>query len=125
MGNAATGLESRSVTAHEVSNTNEKDDDIENEDYDFYEPEDPAEHRVYIMESNKRHIEENRSFVSWHISNCCLNIAKSIDDLEKNILKKPYYGFHLKYDREAIKQKLDNPMTDIIYQSEKKRMKFF
>lgn len=99
-----------------------EEDIKEDEDYDFYEPETPEEHRASVMESDKRLIEENRSFVSWHISNCCLNIAKSIDDLEKNILKKPYYGFHLKYDREAVKHNLDDPMTDISYQAEKKRM---
>lgn len=35
--------------------------------------------------------------VSWHISVCCLRISECIDELEKEILKKPYYGLTLKF----------------------------
>lgn len=41
--------------------------------------------------------EKQRTFVSWHISKCCFDIANSIEKLEKCILKIPYYSIFLKY----------------------------
>lgn len=37
---------------------------------------------------------------SWRISVCCLRISECIDELEKEILRKPYYGLTLKFHLE-------------------------
>lgn len=67
-------------------------------------------------------IEESKPFVSWHISRCCSDMAGSIDTLERAILKQPYYSMHLEFDRGAEKASLDDPISSITYEHEKKRL---
>lgn len=87
-------------------------EETDREEYDFSEdssePEDEETYKRILEESDRQMEEEERPFVSWHISQCCLNISGSIDILEQNILKKPYYGLLLKFDREAEKHPLDD-----------------
>ena len=97
----------------------EFDDDVE---YDFSEPEDEEEFKALHNEQGRMLAEGNKPFVSWHISQCCLNIAGSLDILERSILKKPYYSIRMKMDREAEKLPTDDMISEISYQSEKKRL---
>jgi len=92
------------------------------DDYDFSEPEDEEEFKALHNEQNKMMIEERKPFVSWHISRCCSDIAESIDILERAILKQPFYGLHLEFDRSAEKARLDDPVSSFIYEHEKKRL---
>lgn len=52
----------------------------------------------------------------------CSDIAESIDILERAILKQPYYGLHLEFDRGAEKAPLDGPVSSVVYEHEKKRL---
>lgn len=104
---------------------NEEDNDPEEfdaDDYDFSEPEDEEEFKTLHNEQGRILIEENKSFVSWHISRCCSDMAESIDTLERAILKQPYYSMHLEFDRSAEKASLDDPISSITYEHEKKRL---
>ena len=49
-------------------------------------------------------------------------MAESIDTLERAILKQPYYSMHFEFDRSADKASLDDPISSITYESEKKRL---
>lgn len=86
------------------------------------EPEDEETFRAINEAYSKRMEEENRPFVSWLLSNSCQNISESIDNLEKLILKKPFYGTKLKMDRNIAKEPLHTDMAIISYESEKKRL---
>lgn len=115
-------LDESQAKTEESADQQQAEDDEDSDEYDFYEPDAPEEHRKYCIEMDKVFLERLKPFVSWHISTCCKEIAESIDIIEKNIMKKPYYSIRLKFDRDAAKQKLDDPMTAISYESEKKRM---
>ena len=92
------------------------------DDYDFSEPEDEEEFKALHNEQGRMLIEESKPFVSWHISQCCSNIAESIDILERAILKQPYYSMHLEFDRSAEEAPLDDPISYLTYEHEKKRL---
>lgn len=49
-------------------------------------------------------------------------MAESIDTLERAILKQPYFSLHLEFVRSAEKASLDDPISSITYESEKKRL---
>ena len=104
---------------------NEEDyepEEFDADDYDFSDPEDEEEFKALHNEQGRILIEENKSFVSWHISRCCSDMAESIDTLERAILKQPYYSMHLEFDRSAEEASLDDPISSITYESEKKRL---
>lgn len=97
-----------------------KESDVD--DLDFSESEDEDEFRA-LHDAQGRQIEEaNRPYVSWHISRCCLDLAESIDMLEKEILKKPYYGWIIKTNKESINAPLDDFISQTSYKTEKKRL---
>lgn len=96
------------------------DDDYEK--YDFYEPEDEDEFIALHNEQNRVLIEEQIPFVSWHISNSCKEISENIDVLEEEILKKPYYSIHLKFERGLERESLEDPLFHMDYTAEKKRL---
>lgn len=75
------------------------------------DPEDEETFRARNEAYNKQTEEKNRPFVSWLLSNSCQNISESIDNLEKLILKKPFYGTKLKMDRNIAKEPLHNDMA--------------
>ena len=81
-------IEMISDSSEECNKNPEIEDETVDDEYDFYEPEDPEKHRAYHIEMDAELNREHRPFVSWHISHCCLEISESIDILEKNILKK-------------------------------------
>lgn len=62
------------------------------------------------------------SFIVWHISQNCKDISKSIDILEKEILKKPYYGTLLKFERKLPKKSIKDPIYQMDYEREKRRL---
>lgn len=97
-------------------------EEVDEDEYDFSEPEDEEDFKALHNAQGRMLIEENRSFVSWHISQCCSNIAESIDILERAILKQPYYSMHLEFDRGAEKAPLDSPISTIMYEHEKRRL---
>lgn len=98
-------------------------EEVDEDEYDFSEPEDEEDFKALHNEQGRMLIEENKSFVSWHISQCCFNIAESIDILEKAILKQPYYSMHLEFDRVAEKAPLDDLVSSTTYEHEKRRLK--
>ena len=100
----------------------EPEDEEGEEEYDFSEPEDEEEFKAQCDAQNKMLVEENKASLSWVISQCCYNIAESIDVLEQAILKQPYYSMWLKYYRDAKEKPLDDPMSSSAYEREKKRL---
>ena len=92
------------------------------DDYDFSEPEDEEKFKALHEAQSKQLIEERRPFVSLHISKCCSDIAGSIDMIERAILKQPHYSVHLEFGRNAEKASLDDPISQMSYESEKKRL---
>ena len=92
-------------------------------DYDFSEPKDEETFRTLHDEMDRQMDENWNPSVSWHISQCCYNIAKSIDALEKSILRKPYYSIQLKMNQDDSKKKaLLDPISKQVYEAEKKRL---
>ena len=88
---------------------NDRQDDFEVDDaYDFVESETEEAFRVHNAEYNRQIEEENRPFVSWHISRCCAEIAKSMEILEQCVRKKPYYGLWLEANQKASDVLLDD-----------------
>ena len=57
--------------------------------------------------------EKNRLFVSWCISKSCLDIAQSIDVLERAILKQPYYSMYLEHGRNLGDNAPDGPNPSV------------
>ena len=64
-------------------------EEFDADDYDFSEPEDEEEFKALHEEQGRILIEENKPFVSWHISRCCSDMAESINTLERAMLKQP------------------------------------
>ena len=101
------------------------EDDLEDIDYDeleFYETDDEQTFRTQITEYDKQVEMEQRSFVSWQLSLCCQNIAKSVDILEKCILKKPYYGMMIKHWKNSKNETIDGVTSRISYENEKRQL---
>lgn len=101
------------------------EDDLEDIDYDeleFYEPDDEQTFRTQITEYDKQVEMEQRSFVSWQLSLCCQNIAKSVGILEKCILKKPYYGMMIKHWKNSKNETIDGVTSRISYENEKRQL---
>lgn len=65
---------------------------------------------------------EQRRWVSGHLSRCCKNISESIEVLEKSIRKKPYYGMMIKLYNNSAREPIDDIMSTMSYESEKKRL---
>ena len=97
-------------------------EDIDYDELDFSQPEDEETFRAEIEAFDIQMEERNRPFVSWHISTCCLNISESIDILEKSILKKPYYGMMIKHYINSAEEPLDDIMSQMSYESEKRKL---
>lgn len=93
--------------------------EFDEEEHDFSEPEDGEKFKAQYEAQDRKLIEERRPFVSFIISKSCLNIAESIDILEQSIIKKPYYGISLEFERNAEKASTDDPIIKIRYESEK------
>lgn len=101
------------------------EDDLEDIDYDkleFYEPDDEQTFRTQITEYDKQVEMAQRAFVSWQLSLCCQNIAKSVDILEKCILKKPYYGMMIKHWKNSKNETIDGVTSRISYENEKRQL---
>lgn len=86
------------------------------------EPEDEETFKSIDEVFSKQMEEKNRPFVSWLLSKNSQNISEIIDNLEKLVLKKPFYGTMLKMDRNYAKESLHNFVAKISYESEKKRL---
>ena len=85
-------------------------EDIDYDEVDFSKPDDEEIFRAQNEEFD-RHMEfEQRPFVSWQLSQCCLDIAESLDVLGKSIRKKPYYGMMMKHYNNCAKA----PLADTI-----------
>lgn len=97
-------------------------EDIDYDELDFSEPEDEETFRAQNEESDRQMELEQRPFVSWHISQTCLNISESMDILEKSILKKPYYGMMIKHFRDSAMEPLDDIMSQMSYESTKQQL---
>lgn len=114
-----TGLKGYQDKQH---NPEEALEDIDNDEFEFDEPDDEQTFRTQIVEYDKQVEMEQRSFVNWQLSLCCQNIAKSVDSLEKCILKKPYYGMMIKHWRNSKNEPIDDVTSRISYENEKRQL---
>lgn len=96
--------------------------DIDYDEVDFSEPDDEETFRAQNEEFDRQMELEQRPFVSWQLSQCCLDIAESLDVLEKSIRKKPYYGMMMKHYHNCAKAPLDDTISILSYESEKRRL---
>lgn len=97
-------------------------EDIDYDDIDFSEPDDEETFRAQNEEFDRQMELEQRPFVSWQLSKCCLDIAESLDVIEKSIRKKPYYGMMMKHYHNCAKAPLDDTISILSYESEKRRL---
>lgn len=97
-------------------------EDIDYDELDFSDPEDEETFRAQNEAFSEQLEMEERPLESWHISSCCLRIAKSLDILEKCIMKKPYYGMRVKESRNSAKRPTDDVISTVVYESEKKQL---
>ncbi len=97
-------------------------EDIDYDEIEFYEPDDEQTFRTQIEELDKQMEIEQRTFVSWQLSLCCQNIAKSVDILEKCISKKPYYGMMITYWKNSKNEPIDSVTSRISYESTKRQL---
>ena len=86
------------------------------------EPEDEEAFRAENEAFEKQMELEQRPFVSGQLSRCCQNISESVDRLEKYILKKPYYGMMIQKFKESASAPIDDPLSMVSYESEKRRL---
>lgn len=97
-------------------------EDIDYDELDFSQPDDEEVFRSEIEEYYMQSELENRPFVSWHISTCCLNISESMNNLEKSILKKPFYGMMIEHLKDSAEKPIDDIVSQISYESEKRQL---
>ena len=97
-------------------------EDIDYDEWDFSEPEDEETFRAQNEKFDRQMEFEQRPFVSWQVSKCCLNIAESMDILEKSIRKKPYYGMMMKHYHNCAREPMDDTISILSYESEKRRL---
>lgn len=122
-------MEGYDISQKGISNYSESDtfdsDSITDMDNDFEHQEFETEEkfRKRNEELHQSIIEFERPFVSYYLSSMCKDISDSIDVLENEVLKKPYYGFMLNYFKESKEQSIYSPLLRRIYGSELKRAK--
>lgn len=97
-------------------------EDIDYDEVDFSEPDDEETFRAQNEEFDRQMELEQRPFVSWQLSQCCLDIAESLDVLEKSIRKKPYYGMMMKHYNNCARAPLDDTTSILSYEREKRRL---
>lgn len=97
-------------------------EDIDEDELDFSEPEDEETFRMQREEFDEQMKSEQRPFTNWLISKCCKDIADSLDVLEKSIRKKPYYGMMIKHYNNYAREPLDDMVSMLSYESEKRRL---
>lgn len=97
-------------------------EDIDEDEVDFSEPEDEETFRMQRKEFEEQMKLEQRPFTNWLISKCCKDIADSLDVLEKSIRKKPYYGMLIKHYNNCAREPLDDMVSMLSYESEKRRL---
>lgn len=104
----------------------ESAEDIESDfksNFEYNEQEDEEAFRRKIEESDQQMEIEDRPFWSHQLSQCCRNIAESVDKLEKCVAKKPYYGMLMKAWRNSQYEPIDDEISKMAYESEKSRLK--
>ena len=97
-------------------------EDIDEDELDFSELEDEETFRMQREEFDEQMKSEQRPFTNWLISKCCKDIADSLDVLEKSIRKKPYYGMMIKHYNNYAREPLDDMVSMLSYESEKRRL---
>lgn len=97
-------------------------EDIDYDEVDFSEPDDEETFRAQNEEFDRQMELEQRPFVSWQLSQCCLDIAESLDVLEMSIRKKPYYGMMMKHYHNCARAPLDDTISILSYEREKRRL---
>lgn len=117
------GLNSYQEKIDKLEQEEEKElEDIDYDEFGYSEPDDEETFRAQKEEFDKQIELEERPFMSWLLSKNCQNISESIDILEKSILKKPYYGMMIKSYNNSAKEPLDDIISIMSYESEKKRL---
>ena len=100
--------------------------DVEDDLYDENEEEniteDEATFRARVEAMNEQMEVEERPFVSWNISMNCSKIAQCIDELEKSIMKKPYFGLQIKMMKNPVGKLQDSRWSKRAYEHEKERL---
>lgn len=100
----------------------EEPEDMDYDDFDFSEPEDEETFRMQKEIMDKLMQEKAIPSTSWAISVSCKRIAESIDILEQSIMKKPYYGTMIKYFSNSANKPIDDSISTMAYDSEKRRL---
>lgn len=123
------GLESFSSCLDEDDDDYDTTDaEDEEEEYDSFEDDDDfcnGDEETFKARNDAMHkylAEQNMPFVSWHISKCCSDISRDLDMLEQLLVKKPYYGFLLRYNRDLADAPIDDIVSTVAYESEKRRL---
>lgn len=98
------------------------EDDFNEEDEEEEMPEDEATFRAKVEAMNEQTEEKERPFVSWNISMSCSKIAQCIDELEKSIMKRPYFGLYIKMLKTFIGKPQDSLWSKKAYEHEKERL---
>jgi hypothetical protein len=93
----------------------EKEEDDSPDDWEMDEETFRAENKRMMEELAQREMPSDTRL----LSQACRNIARSIDDLEKHIVKKPYVGELLQRDRTMATASLNDPFSRMAYQSTK------
>ena len=97
-------------------------EEIDYDELDFSQPEDEEISRAQNEKFDIQMELEQRRWGSGHLSRCCKNISESIEVLEKSIRKKPYYGMMIKLYNNSAREPIDDIMSTMSYESEKKRL---
>ena len=97
-------------------------EEIDYDELDFSKPEDEEISRAQNEKFDIQMELEQRRWGSRHLSRCCKNISESIEVLEKSIRKKPYYGMMIKLYNNSAREPIDDIMSTMSYESEKKRL---
>ncbi len=91
------GIDNYHYTYDEQSIDDNIEYDTEEDEMEYNYPETEEEFKTMNDQYYKQLEESQRPFVSWHISKCCFDISNSIEELEKIIIKKPYYSIFLEF----------------------------
>lgn len=122
-------MEGYDISQHAIDSYDDSDDEcisveIGDDEYDFSDGEEVDEETFKAQNDMfYQYMEESgKPFVSRQISQCCLNIAQCLDELEKHIVNKPYVGWQLRMDKKFSKKNLCDPISKIAYERKKEEL---
>ncbi len=91
--------------------------------YDDWEEMDEEAFIAMNREADEIMEREFRPFVSGQISRCCLEIGEAMDRLEAAIMKRPYVGLKMEWEKKEPGLDMKDPSIRLSYESTMKRLK--